>query len=99
MPMINRQPNSVEPLEEPLTRREREILGLLAEGLSGPEIAHKLTLAHSAVKWHVQQLYGKLGVNSKQRALLRASALGLLTPAGVPAAPAAPPTPEHAPRH
>lgn len=88
--MINRQPNSVEPPVEPLTRREREILGLLAEGLSGPEIAQKLVLAHSSVKWHVQQLYGKLGVNTKQRALLRASALGLLAPVGTPAPAAAP---------
>src|SRR6185436_14261097 len=77
-------------LVEPLTRREREILGLLAEGFSAPEIAQKLTLAVSSVKWHVQQLYGKLGVNNKQRALLRATELGLLG-----AAPEAKPAPQH----
>ncbi len=69
-------------LVEPLTRREREILGLLAAGHSAPEIAEQLTLAVSSVKWHIQQLYGKLGVNNKQRALLRAAELGLL---GAPA--------------
>jgi DNA-binding CsgD family transcriptional regulator len=70
--------NPIEPLVEPLTRREREILGLLADGLSAPEIAEKLTLAVSSVKWHVLQVYGKLGVNSKRQALNRASELGLL---------------------
>ena len=65
-------------LVEPLTRREREVLVLLAQGLSAPEIAQQLTLALSSVKWYIQQVYGKLGVNSKQRAILRAGELGLL---------------------
>src|ERR1044072_6789231 len=63
---------------EPLTRREREILALLAQGYSAPEIAQLLTLALSSVKWYVQQVYGKLGVNNKQRAIHRAGELGLL---------------------
>ena len=67
-----------EELIEPLTRREREILVLLAQGYSAPEIAEQLTLALSTVKWYVQQVYGKLGVNNKQRAILRAGELGLL---------------------
>src|SRR6185436_3622570 len=79
-----------QPLVEPLTRREREILALQAQGLSAPEIAQKLTLAVSSVKWYIQQLYGKLGVNSKQQALLRAGELGLL---GAPAP--APPERKH----
>jgi non-specific serine/threonine protein kinase len=65
-------------LVEPLTRREREILAFLAQGYSAPEIAQQLTLALSSVKWYVQQVYGKLGVNNKQRAILRAGELGLL---------------------
>jgi non-specific serine/threonine protein kinase len=73
-----------EGLVEPLTRREREVLVLLAQGYSAPEIAEQLTLALSSVKWYVQQIYGKLGVNNKQRAILRASELGLLeTPSPV----------------
>ena len=76
--MTDRPPSPNEPPLEPLTRREREILALLAQGLSGPEIAEKLHLAKSSVKWYFQQLYSKLGVNSKQRALLRAGELGLL---------------------
>jgi predicted ATPase/DNA-binding CsgD family transcriptional regulator len=66
------------PLVEPLTRREREVLGLLAGGLTAPEIAQRLTLAASSVKWYIQQLYGKLSVNSRQDAVRRAQALGLL---------------------
>jgi predicted ATPase/DNA-binding CsgD family transcriptional regulator len=65
-------------LIEPLTRREREILVLLAQGYSAPEIAQQLTLALSSVKWYVQQMYRKLGVNNKQRAIIRAGELGLL---------------------
>jgi ATP/maltotriose-dependent transcriptional regulator MalT len=56
---------------ETLTRREREILALLAEGLTGPEMAVRLTLALSSVKSHLQHLYGKLGVNSKRQAVSR----------------------------
>src|SRR5207248_7117989 len=74
--------NSAEAPAEPLTRREREILALLAQGLSGPEIADKLSLAPSSVKWYTHQIYGKLGVGTKQRALLRAAELGLLEVAG-----------------
>ena len=67
-------------LGETLTRREREVLALLAQGLSGPEIAQQLTLGLSSVKSHIQHLYGKLGVNSKRQALARASELGLILP-------------------
>jgi predicted ATPase/DNA-binding CsgD family transcriptional regulator len=67
-----------EGLVEPLTRREREILALLAQGYSASEIAQQLTLALSSVKWYVQQVYSKLAVNNKQRAIVRAGELGLL---------------------
>ncbi len=76
--MSNRESKAGESLVEPLTRREREVLVLMAQGYSGPEIAQKLTLALSSVKWYVQQIYGKLGVSNKQRAILRAGELGLL---------------------
>ena len=78
--------NANEPLIEPLTRREREVLGLLAQGYSAPEIAQSLTLAVSSVKSHIQNLYGKLGVNNKRAALNRAQALGLLHSAAGPTA-------------
>src|SRR5689334_20533052 len=76
--MSGRDSQPPAPLIEPLTRREREILGLLAQGQTAPDIAQALVLAVSSVKWHIQQLYGKLDVNSKQAAIQRAGELGLL---------------------
>jgi predicted ATPase/DNA-binding CsgD family transcriptional regulator len=67
-------------LVEPLTRREAQMLSLLAAGYSRSEIAAHLTLALSSVKFHLHHLYAKLGVNSKRQALSRARALGLLAP-------------------
>ena len=92
---------STESLVEPLTRREREVLALLAEGLTSPEIAGQLTLAVSTVKSHIQQVYGKLGVNGKRQAVKRARELGLLKSdshvAQIVASPpsAEPPGPKH----
>jgi DNA-binding CsgD family transcriptional regulator len=97
--MAGHEDNTTAFVGETLTRREREILALLAEGLTGPEIAARLTVANSSVKSHLQHLYSKLGVNSRRQAIGRAQALGLLTPkveaAAVPAAPAAPTSPKH----
>src|SRR5260221_1007624 len=73
-----------QPLVEPLTQREREILAYLGQGLTATEIAQELTLAVSSVRWYIQQVYNKLGVNNKQRALLRAGELGLLAGYGQP---------------
>src|SRR5712692_10090010 len=86
-------------LLEPLTRRERDVLSLLAQGLSGPEIAEKLTLAASSVKWHAKHVYAKLGVNSKKQAIARAHELGLLgaSPVATAPQPRSPSTPPGAP--
>ena len=65
-------------LIEPLTRRERQMLVLLAEGFSRPEIAARLTMGLGSVKTHLHHVYGKLGVSTKRQALDRAQALGLL---------------------
>jgi predicted ATPase/DNA-binding CsgD family transcriptional regulator len=82
-----------EPLQgEALTRREREVLALLAQGLSSPEIAAQLTLGLSTVKSHIQHLYGKLGASGKRQAVARARELGLLQPAGA-GVPIVPPQP------
>ncbi len=63
---------------EPLTKREREIVRLIAAGRSNPEIAELLYLSLNTVKWHVKNLYGKLGVSSRVEAAARAQELGLL---------------------
>src|SRR4051794_40809641 len=98
--MSFRAGNSAEAVLEPLTRRENEILALLAQGHSGPEMAAKLVLTLSSVRFHLKHIYGKLGVNSKRHALTRAAELGLLTPASQPDRPTAPAAdPGPAPRH
>jgi predicted ATPase/DNA-binding CsgD family transcriptional regulator len=70
--------DTTKPLFEPLTRREQEILEMLAEGLTSREMAERLTLAVSSVRWYIQQIYSKLGVNGKRQAVVRADELGLL---------------------
>ena len=62
-------------LVEPLTQREREILGLLADGLTNREIADRLYLSHETVKWYNKQLYGKLGVSNRTQAAAKAQEL------------------------
>lgn len=65
-------------LLEPLSQRELEILRLLAEGLSNRQIAARLVLAVGTVKAHVHTIYGKLGVQSRVQAVVRARELNLL---------------------
>lgn len=61
-----------------LTSREQEVLRCLSEGLSNQEIANRLYLAEKTIRWYNTQIYGKLGVGSRQEAVERAQALGLL---------------------
>ena len=63
---------------EPLSEREQEVLQLIAEGLTNPEIAARLFLALNTVKAHARNIYGKLGVHSRTQAVARARALGVL---------------------
>ena len=71
-----RTPNAV--LPEPLSEREREILRLLAQGLSNNEIAVRLNLAHGTVKNYVTTILQKLGARDRTKAALRAKDLGLI---------------------
>jgi LuxR family maltose regulon positive regulatory protein len=71
-------PARASPLIEPLSEREREVLALIAEGLTNPEIASKLFLSLNTVKVHTRNIYGKLGVNNRTQAGIRARALGIL---------------------
>lgn len=61
-----------------LTKREMEILGLLAEGYSNREIAERLVLTIGTVKDHVHNIYQKLGVHNRTRAIAHARQLRLL---------------------
>jgi DNA-binding NarL/FixJ family response regulator len=67
-----------QPLAEPLSPREIEVLALLAEGLSNQEIAERLTIAPGTVKNHVSNILSKLGARDRTQAILRAQEIGLL---------------------
>ncbi|GAB4199239.1 MAG: LuxR C-terminal-related transcriptional regulator [Roseiflexaceae bacterium] len=63
---------------EPISAREREVLALIAAGLSNPEIARELVISVGTVKRHINHLYGKLGVSSRTQAVAKARLLHLL---------------------
>jgi DNA-binding NarL/FixJ family response regulator len=56
---------------EALTARERAVLALLAEGRTNQEIAARLDLSHNTVKYHIQNIYGKLQVTNRTEATRR----------------------------
>ena len=72
------QAGEVPSLVEDLTAREREVLRLLAEGLPNKAIAHRLGISEHTAKFHVNSILGKLGVQSRTEAVVRATRLGLV---------------------
>ncbi|MCL5428611.1 MAG: response regulator transcription factor [Chloroflexi bacterium] len=67
------------PLADPLSEREKDVLGFIDAGLSNREIADQLYLTVGTVKWHTNNIYTKLGVNSRTQALVRAREFRLLS--------------------
>ena len=70
--------SKAQPLREPLSEREREVLQLLARGASNLEIAQELVIVVDTVKRHVSHIFAKLGVQNRVQAVRRAQELGLL---------------------
>lgn len=71
-------PSPVEPLEEPPSEREMEVLRLVASGRTNREIARELYVSPGTVKAHVANVYRKLGVRNRAEMVRRAGSLGLL---------------------
>jgi LuxR family maltose regulon positive regulatory protein len=67
----------VQPLIEPLSERELQVLRLVAAGLSNPEVADTLYISVNTVKTHLQRIYGKLGTSSRTAAATKAQELDL----------------------
>lgn len=77
--MARQAPPGKSELPEPLTEREREVLELLAQGLSNKDIAQRLYLSVRTVEGHLVNVYGKLGVHSRTEAALYAVRQGWVT--------------------
>jgi LuxR family transcriptional regulator, maltose regulon positive regulatory protein len=75
---IGTSPVPAQSLFEPLTQRELEVLGLIAEGLTNVEIARQLVVSPGTVKAHTAAIYRKLDVAHRTEAVARARKLGIL---------------------
>lgn len=64
---------------EPLSKREQQVLALLASRLSNKEIANRLNISPVTVKRHTANIYQKLGVHGRQQAVAKATGLGMFT--------------------
>lgn len=70
--------NNTQPLVEPLSEREIEVLRLIASGYKYQEVAERLVISLNTVRHHTRNVYGKLNVNNRARAIDRAKELDLL---------------------
>jgi len=70
-------PTGSQPLFEPLSERELQILRLLKSDLTGPEIAQELVISVNTFRYHTKNIYSKLGVNNRRAAVRRADELGM----------------------
>ena len=76
--LIPPQDQTPTPLAEELTPRELEVLRLVAQGLPNKAIAQRLEISEHTVKFHVNAILGKLGVQSRTEAVVHATRLGLI---------------------
>jgi LuxR family maltose regulon positive regulatory protein len=76
--LFRKETRKSDELAEPLKKKEIEILGLIAEGLSNGEIAEKLYITTGTTKWYVKNIFSKLGVNKRTQAVDRARRLEII---------------------
>lgn len=77
-PTPPRSPDAPDPaILDALTRREREVLSCLGEGMSNAEIAGRLDMAEATVKTHMSRLLGKLELHSRVQTAVLAQELGI----------------------
>lgn len=73
-------PDTPTAVDRTLTARQRDVLGLLLDGLPNKTISRRLGLSTSTVKTHMEAIYRQLGVNSRSQAVVVAARLGLHLP-------------------
>ena len=76
--LIEAMRRKMSPTGPQLSPREREVLGLLADGLGVAQISRQLFISESTTKTHISKLYDKLGAGNRAQALMTALRLGLL---------------------
>ena len=76
--LFRKETKKIHGLADPLRKREIEILQLIAEGLSNDEIAERLFITTGTAKWHINNIFSKLGVNKRTQAVDRARRLNII---------------------
>jgi DNA-binding NarL/FixJ family response regulator len=75
---ISRSANTPDPLADPLSPREMEILQQVSTGASNKEIADKFVISEGTVKNHLSNILSKMGVRDRMQAVLKAKEMGIL---------------------
>jgi len=78
--LANAMKRRLAPSGPQISPREREVLGLLADGLAVAQIAKKLYISESTAKTHISKLYEKLGAGNRAQAIMTAMRMGLIKP-------------------